>query len=471
MRSRRVTIALTLVVSGCHSISGLPSLVPLQGGSGPTVHDVVSTVACELASAMVTNIAQPDQTMPDDGSQAVEAAKKTESDLQLLWSNLIKYNYVAVVSLQLEVTNSEGLNPSLNFITPYIPVPTPGVTKSVAGTPFAGNFTLALNGQLDASQDRLFVYTFNIDFARLFNSLKSVEEGKTIITSNTTGKPMIYKKDGKVRLDCQTGSGIYGDLGLDEVLHDGLLATQATELWDVYNIPTAEEAGYGVVVNPAPAESPRPERHTRPDQTYSYNDSPLPEERRPLVPPSRAPNLLPPSGGSPPPSGPPSTVSLNAQSPTSFSSKVAFTITEGINGGPSWTLRHFSGPGGGSGAGGGGKGGSGGSGSSGSGGGASQGLFNLNRVTVDTLNIEVAATCYRPIDTSLYPVTVRATANRSEEENTSPQNYWQAIPKCPSATTAIVNGKGIKRMVNPQAGAVLQQLQLQNLFRLNQPNF
>ena len=70
-----------------------------------------------------------------------------------------------------------------------------------------------------------------------------------------------------------------------------------------------------------------------------------------------------------------------------FGSTVDFTVVYGVNNvGPTWTIKHFKGPGGGTGGGGGTSSGA------GAGGGSAQGLLTLNRTLKDTLVISFAPT-------------------------------------------------------------------------------
>jgi hypothetical protein len=86
---------------------------------------------------------------------------------------------------------------------------------------------------------------------------------------------------------------------------------------------------------------------------------------------------------------------------TSFSSKIDFTIIDGVNGGPSWTLLKWKigggAGGGGGGGGGGGAGGGAGAAAAGGGGGGGQ-MLNWNRTVVDSLVITLTPTCTSLVD-------------------------------------------------------------------------
>src|SRR5436305_14309885 len=145
------------LLAGCN-FSGTPQLT--LGGSErskPTVNDLVDHIACEVFQAIKTHTIDPLYLR----SYTPEFAKfkRSETADQRLWLKLIENNFVAAVSFQLQVTNTEGINPSLNFINPFIPVATSGVGNLGPGTPFAGHFTLAVNGKLVGSHARPSTFT------------------------------------------------------------------------------------------------------------------------------------------------------------------------------------------------------------------------------------------------------------------------------------------------------------------------
>jgi uncharacterized membrane protein YgcG len=106
--------------------------------------------------------------------------------------------------------------------------------------------------------------------------------------------------------------------------------------------------------------------------------------------------------------------------PTTFTSQTDFTVVEGLNGGPNWTLVHFKGPGGGGGGGTGG-GASGGSSSGSSMGGGSQGPINFNRQAKDTLLIGFTPRC-----DSWQP--------ESHTADPGAANYLESLPGCKPGT-------------------------------------
>jgi uncharacterized membrane protein YgcG len=102
-----------------------------------------------------------------------------------------------------------------------------------------------------------------------------------------------------------------------------------------------------------------------------------------------------------------------------FGSTVDFTIVYGINNvGPTWTITHFKGPGGGGGGGGAGGGASGAGGAGGgSGGGGSQGLLTLTHTEKDTLVISFAPACPAGKDCDVKPAAVAPAAFDLEAED------------------------------------------------------
>lgn len=367
---------------------------PPQGS--PTVDEVVDHVACEVQTAMIYHlgpaptkvVGQTDKESRDALFARAEALHGSDlashtpppSDDRKLWSYLVGDNFVASVNLTLEVTNNEGANPSLNFITPFNPTT-------------AGSFTLAANGQFTGSQDRTFTMSYFIDLARLW--------GAHIDNCEPNAGP--------VNGSSNRGQGLKGDLRIAEIMDHGLNLLQRSSQYNIYITPNPDQA------------SP-----------------PLPQADEHLL----AQLGLQPGGGGP--------ASSSAKAGgVSFGSTVDFTVTVGANGGPSWVEQHFSGPGGGGGGGGGKSGGA----SSGGGGGASSGgsggLLSFTRTHVDTLIIQIGATCRKP-----------AVGPDGKALNPQPKplddNYWDAIEVCNGSNGAQAAGGVVTdRLVQQLSGAHL----------------
>jgi hypothetical protein len=345
-----------------------------------------------------------------------------ESPEAVLWNRLLEDSFIASISLNLQVTNNEGLNPSLTFPRPFNPFATPGIP---GGMPiaFAGNYALAINGQLNGSQYRTFTVSYLIDLVKLYRDFA----------------PKYLVKQGELMPSCEVASVLLGgDLGLDEILGTGLHSLDRTSLYYVSvanHTPRGSSVAFKKFVErqklavtpeqlrsqPQVKSAPAPEAETL--QNIERDLSAIGNQLGNIESRLRA------DQQEKTQQQPPTTVTGPSQV-IFFSSTLQFSVTAGINGGPSWTFRHFTGPngsggggGGGSGSGSGGSGGgSGGSGGSGGGGGrtggasgsASSGLLNFNRNETDMMLFQTSATCRDP----QWPF-------RSED-------YWDSLPDCAS---------------------------------------
>jgi hypothetical protein len=262
-----------LLALGCMapSLNVVPTL-PMA----PTVPQVEHHLTCVLARAM-------------DRHLKPEAAKTAD---YVLWHHLIDDNFLATINLTLFVTQSQGLNPSLNFITPLTNLGSPiktivessnGTTSVQNATVNTNNLTLAVGFQLTGMQDHNFVETYIIDLRRLYSEMYTIPGG-VLATCNELD-----------RTDASHGVryGLKGDLDLEDTLKSGLGGLQAMPYTPV-------------VTGSAPAS-----KASQQASSASVSQS---------------------AGAS------------------SFSEKVDFSVLWGINGGPNWTLLKFKGPAGGSGA-------------------------------------------------------------------------------------------------------------------------
>jgi hypothetical protein len=152
---RRILICGAFGLCGC---STLPSFDHPIGRSNvaPTVADVVNHIQCELGTAL--------DHVP----------------------NLKKNRYVVFANLTLEVTDNQGLTPSLNFINPY----------ALAGT----NVTYSVNGQVTGQQHRLITQAFTLDLAGGYDKAKEAA---------ACG-------------DQESPVGLKGELGIEEIVKSGL---------------------------------------------------------------------------------------------------------------------------------------------------------------------------------------------------------------------------------------------------------
>jgi hypothetical protein len=262
-----------LLALGCvtPSLNVVPTLP-----TAPTVPQVERHLTCVLARAM-------------DRHLKAEAAKTPD---YALWHHLIEDNFLATINLTLFVTQTQGLNPSLNFITPLTNLGSPiktivessnGTTSVQNATMNTNNLTLAVGFQLAGMQDHNFVETYIVDLRRLYSEMYATPDG-VLATCNELD-----------RTDASHGMryGLKGDLDLEETLESGLEGLQAMPYTPV-------------VTGSAPAS-----KASQQASSASVSQS---------------------AGAS------------------SFSEKVDFSLLWGINGGPNWILLKFKGPAGGSGA-------------------------------------------------------------------------------------------------------------------------
>jgi hypothetical protein len=442
IRTFRVAIFFVMILTVCAcSGNGKPEFQAFgRDGARPTVNNLIEHIACEIARSMYAHLGPPEDRL---------RGRPRGSPDDVLWQRLIEDNFVASVTLSLQVTNNEGLNPSLTFPTPFNPIATPGLTPTNP-IAFSGNFTLGINGQLNGSQFRTFTFQYFIDLFVLY----------------TKFAPMYLVNPGELMPDCTVASVLLGgDLGINEILGTGLQSIDQTSRYNIYGAPNLSQAGSATYRRAAGqklaagpteggeakiAEKGREENKGTEEQ---HESEPVILERIDRDLKAVGGDLksiggdLKSIGGqlkaiegrlqademakTAPPQ--PAPVTLPSQN-VYFSSTLQFSVTAGISGGPSWTLRRFTGPNG-SGSVGGGAGGSGGGGSSGGGagggssggggkgggggGGANQGFLNFNRNESDNMLLQVAATCRK----------------------TRPafHDYWDSIPICgtPAAAAAL----------------------------------
>jgi hypothetical protein len=275
-----------------------------------------------------------------------------------LWTNLSQFHYVAAIDLNLLVTHNEGANPSFSFITPLdaagnvispvIKVPKTGQTATSAQY----NRTLAVGAQLSGTQSNTIDIEYVIDMNKLLSDTKL-----RALCLQDPGRDPIALFD-----------GLSGSLSLDTTINDGLHAIDATGQYNIY--------GSSGPTNSAD-QGPPPSSGPGSDVIHTYGLS---------------------LSGNKPGSG---GAQANSSGTTSFAANVSFIVSEGVNGGPNWTVLEFKGPSGGGGSsgggGGGGSGGGGSGGSSGSGGGGSQ-LLNFTRSATDSLSVTFEASCQQNTD-------------------------------------------------------------------------
>lgn len=212
-----------------------------------------------------------------------------------LWRRLIDENFLGTINLTLFVTQSENLNPTLNSITPLtnlghaITVVTDssnGVTNPTNPTSNTSNLTVDVGLQATGTQDHNFLLNYVVDVHRLYDMMYQSDAGPPVPQPNgLLAACAAHDRAGANGVPY----GLKGDLAIEDMLETGLTALDTA----VYSPVTA-----GAVVNKA-------------NQTASS-----------------------------------ASVSQTAGT-TGFSSKYDFSLLWGVDGGPSWTLLKFKGPGGG----------------------------------------------------------------------------------------------------------------------------
>jgi hypothetical protein len=369
--------ALLVLLAGCTP----PLEIGAGGNTGPAVISLVRHLNCELATAYGNVVfgsgdGHPMQTDPD------------------LWKRLYDDEFVAAVDLTLTVTHTQGFNPSLSFMTPLsatgtvLTTPNGNVLGSSSSSMF--NQSLALGFQLDGTQDRNFDVQYIIDLHRLVGTIeqagqKDWKDAKDKICQESRGNgPMSYAASTSE----QGFSGLQGDLDLAETINDGLLVLDFTGRTNIYGTSgptrTADEGGgagtaIATAKQPPAATAVPTEAQARGDQESKLLDENVA---------ARAAELAGSGHGGGNTGGGAAGQAGNA----TFSSKIDFSVVEGINGGPNYSILRFKGPGGGSGAGGGGGAGGAGGGAAGGGGGGGQ-LISANRTALDSLSVTFSPTC------------------------------------------------------------------------------
>jgi len=157
----------------------------------PKVTDVLSHIQCELAQI----VNQPAVIIAPGGLFNPELAHRIQSNVKIgaLLPNLVNYNFVATAQITLEVTDAEGLTPSLSFMNA------------------ASTHSVGLGGQWNGTQDRTVTINYAIDLHRLKGHLGDFCAGVS-----------------------PESAGLQGDLGLADIVADGLLSLDRSALANIY---------------------------------------------------------------------------------------------------------------------------------------------------------------------------------------------------------------------------------------------
>jgi hypothetical protein len=285
----------SLLASGCvtPSLNVVPSLP-----TAPTIPQLERHLTCSFVRAMDQHLSL--QRSPNADPKTAKD-KATAADY-VFWHRLVDYNFLGTINLTLFVTQTQGLNPSLNFITPLtnlghsiqsIEDSSNGITMPTSPTANTSNLTLAVGFQLTGLQDHNFIQTYIVDMHQLYSAMYELDKNGDPIAAKPNGLLAECKGD-----DGDKSHGVHfglkGDLEVEDTLKSGLEGLQAMP----YTPAT---------VGSAPASK------------ASQQSS--------------------------------SAAISQAAGAASFSEKIDFSLLWGVNGGPNWTLLKFKGPGGGSGTG------------------------------------------------------------------------------------------------------------------------
>jgi|GEM_PF-5767122 len=202
-----ITLFLTLL--GC-------SVPPLESEfeRGPRVKDIVKHLNCELASIVNR----------DPHNQQLMARLNADPDLhRKLLQHLTDAHFVASVLMTLDVSNSEGVNPSLTFISPL----NAAATLSRTGT---------VGGSLNGTQERNISLGYSIDLEELQD--KPIRKHDKVIDVVRYADAHHCYPDGQF-VDVSTeessfAGGLAGDLGLTAIVVDGLRGIDAASNVNIY---------------------------------------------------------------------------------------------------------------------------------------------------------------------------------------------------------------------------------------------
>jgi hypothetical protein len=173
------------LLAGCQG--HLPTLDSYPKSSRtPKVTDVVNHIQCELAQIV---------NGPYGSDSELGRRIQNNDDIEKLLPNLVKYNFVATAQITLEVTDAEGLTPSLSFMNA------------------AATHVVGVGGQWNGTQDRTVTLNYAIDLKQLNGKRDEFCAG----SSSESDK-----------------SGLQGNLGLPDIVADGLLSLDRSAKANVY---------------------------------------------------------------------------------------------------------------------------------------------------------------------------------------------------------------------------------------------
>jgi hypothetical protein len=299
--------------------------------AGPKVASLMVNLKCELRNA--ANSDEPLTKYYDerqsDGSPKMDDRIVNDPDRAYNLKNILsEIEYVADAQLTLDVTGGAGFTPGITFTKPY---------HGAVGLLPATGAALSVGGQLSDSAHRNVTMDLSIDFARL------------IASPPPPGVPDQDPPLARELNSCMTpasGTDLGGYLGLKEVMATALTSLTMHDI-GIFPQDKLQKTSSGPVTDQAKVAGAGAPAAGGAKATVAG------------IPPTNDPN------------------SKGQYTFGMFTTQIDFTVTENINGGPTWVLSYFKGPGGGT-----------------------NGLVNAGRVVKDTLLITFVPVCIR----QKYPV-------------------------------------------------------------------
>jgi len=234
MPKRAAILALVLpaFLVGCQS--HLPPLETSPDYPGPTITDITSNITCELAG-IVNAPDEKENEYPLRLAQRIEAYQKSYGkNLIDKIKNLQTYNFVASVQLTLEVTDTEGFTPSLSVIMPF-------------HSSMTSNRTYSVGGSANGTEDRSVTLNYSVDLSTLATKDWNEKFCSPKFPNN---------KGSELLTDAGLTGSLAGDLGMADIISDGLISLDDTQKQNVYTSAgmtatpnTAAPKLNGVVVN------------------------------------------------------------------------------------------------------------------------------------------------------------------------------------------------------------------------------
>jgi hypothetical protein len=219
-----------LMLAGCQG--HLPELETSPKAPGPKTEDIINHINCELATAVNYQPPEPETAL----NARIKSRVAAKHDLAMWLKDLQTYHFVASAAISVEVTDNQSFTPTLNYLNE------------------SGSLTVTLGGQLNGTQDRSLTINYAID---LFYLVNKRDQYCSIPTHDST-ETAVLKKMGL------TGA-IAGDLGLADIIADGLIALHTSQDVNLYGstgpvapIIARQIGGRGQIVRPGYTQDTKP---------------------------------------------------------------------------------------------------------------------------------------------------------------------------------------------------------------------